>query len=114
MNSPIIGSMLAMFAVALCVACSSSSGRPAQDSVAVPPDQIVNFSVLYAQNCAGCHGVEGSGGAAMSLANPTFLAIADDNVIRRIAANGIWRKQWRRAGQLSLNPRRRRRRNCRR
>jgi cytochrome c oxidase cbb3-type subunit 3 len=88
-NCQIIGSMLAMFAVALCVACSSSSGRPAQDSVAVPPDQIVNFSVLYAQNCAGCHGVEGSGGAAMALANPTFLAIADDNVIRRIAANGV-------------------------
>src|SRR6202166_1962361 len=78
-----------MFAVALCVACSSSSGRPVQDSVAVPPDQIVNFSVLYAQNCAGCHGVEGSGGAAMSLANPTFLAIADDDVIRHTAANGV-------------------------
>jgi mono/diheme cytochrome c family protein len=89
MNCQIIGSTLAMLAVALCVACSSSSGRPAQASAAVPPDQIVNFTVLYAQNCAGCHGVEGSGGAAMSLANPTFLAIADDNVIRRIAANGV-------------------------
>jgi cytochrome c oxidase cbb3-type subunit III len=89
MNRQIIGSMLAMFAVALCVACSSSSGRPAQDSAAISPDQIVSFSVLYAQNCAGCHGAEGSGGAAMSLANPTFLAIADDNVIRRIAANGV-------------------------
>jgi cytochrome c oxidase cbb3-type subunit 3 len=45
--------------------------------------------VLYGQNCAGCHGVEGSGGAAMSLANPTFLAIADDDVIRHTAANGV-------------------------
>ena len=89
MNCQIIGSMFAMFAVALCVACSGSSGRPAQDSAAISPAQIVSFSVLYAQNCAGCHGVEGSGGAAMSLANPTFLAIADDNVIRRIAANGV-------------------------
>jgi cytochrome c oxidase cbb3-type subunit III len=89
MNCQIIGSSLAMLAVAMCVACSSSSGRPAQDSAAVPPDQIVNFTVLYAQNCAGCHGAEGSGGAAMSLANPTFLAIANDNVIRRIAANGV-------------------------
>jgi cytochrome c oxidase cbb3-type subunit 3 len=88
-NCHIIGSMLGILAVAMCVACSSSSGRPAQDSAAVPPDQIVNFSVLYAQNCAGCHGVEGSGGAAMALANPTFLAIADDNVIRRVAANGV-------------------------
>jgi mono/diheme cytochrome c family protein len=49
----------------------------------------VNFDVLYGQNCAGCHGVEGSGGAAMSLANPTFLAIADDDVIRRTSANGV-------------------------
>jgi mono/diheme cytochrome c family protein len=49
----------------------------------------VNFDVLYGQNCAGCHGVEGSGGAAMSLANPTFLAIADDDVIRHTAANGV-------------------------
>jgi mono/diheme cytochrome c family protein len=49
----------------------------------------VNFDVLYGQNCAGCHGVEGSGGAAMSLANPTFLAIADDDVIRHTAADGV-------------------------
>src|ERR1700685_1132255 len=89
MNCQIIGSTLAMFAVAVCVACSNSSGRPARDSADVPPDQIVNFDVLYGQNGAGCHGVEGSGGAAMSLANPTFLAIAGDDVIRHTAANGV-------------------------
>src|ERR1700680_4085629 len=89
MNWQIIGSTLAMFAVAVCVACSNSSGRPARNSADVPPDQIVNFDVLYGQNCAGCHGVEGSGGAAMSLANPTFLAIADDAVIRHTATNGV-------------------------
>jgi cytochrome c oxidase cbb3-type subunit 3 len=89
MNWQIIGSTLAMFAVALCVACSNASGRPASNSADVPPDQIVNFDVLYGQNCAGCHGVEGSGGAAMSLANPTFLAMADDHVIRHTAANGV-------------------------
>ena len=89
MNWQIIGSTLAMFAVAVCVACSNSSGRPARNSADVPPDQIVNFDVLYGQNCAGCHGVEGSGGAAMSLANPTFLAIADDDVIRHTAASGV-------------------------
>ena len=89
MNCPFVGSMLAMLAVAACVACSGSSGRPAQDSAVVPPDQIVNSDVLYGQNCAGCHGLEGSGGAAMSLANPAFLAIADDTVIRHTAANGV-------------------------
>ncbi|MGA8437877.1 MAG: cytochrome c [Candidatus Sulfotelmatobacter sp.] len=89
MNCQIIGSMLAMLTVAVCVACSNSSGRPAQNSAVVPPDQIVEFSVLYGQNCAGCHGAEGRGGAAMSLANPVFLAIADDTVIRHTAANGV-------------------------
>jgi mono/diheme cytochrome c family protein len=49
----------------------------------------VNFSVLYGQNCAGCHGVDGKGGAATALANPVFLAIADDKVIRNISANGV-------------------------
>jgi mono/diheme cytochrome c family protein len=81
--------MLAILAVAMCVACSSSSGRPAQDSAVVPPNQIVDFTVLYSQNCAGCHGVEGSGGAAMSLANPVYLAIADADIIRRTASNGV-------------------------
>jgi cytochrome c oxidase cbb3-type subunit 3 len=89
MNWRIFASALAMFAVAVCVGCSNSSGRPAQNSAVVPPDQIVDFSVLYGQNCAGCHGVEGSGGAAVGLANPVFLAIADDSVIRRTASNGV-------------------------
>jgi cytochrome c oxidase cbb3-type subunit III len=88
-NYQAIGSTLATFVVAVCVACSNSSGRPAPDSVVVPPDEIVNFSVLYRQNCAGCHGVDGKGGAAIALANPVFLAIADDSVIRRIASNGV-------------------------
>jgi cytochrome c oxidase cbb3-type subunit 3 len=89
MNHPITGSMLAIVAVAMCVACSNSAGRPAQDSAVVPPDQVLDFSVLYSQNCAGCHGVEGSGNAAFGLANPVFLAIADDTVIRHAAANGV-------------------------
>jgi mono/diheme cytochrome c family protein len=55
----------------------------------VPPSEIVDFNLLYGQNCAGCHGVSGKGGAAIALANPVFLAIADDTVIRRIASNGV-------------------------
>jgi cytochrome c oxidase cbb3-type subunit 3 len=55
----------------------------------VPPNEVLDFNVLYGQNCAGCHGVEGKGGAATALANPVFLAIADDAAIRRTAANGV-------------------------
>jgi cytochrome c oxidase cbb3-type subunit III len=89
MNCQAIGSALAILAIAVCVACSNSPGRPAPDSAVVPPDQIADFSLLYSQNCAGCHGAAGKGGAAVALANPVFLAIADDTVIRRTAASGV-------------------------
>lgn len=36
---------------------------------------------LFAQNCAGCHGVGGRGGMAPELANPTFQQAASDEFI---------------------------------
>jgi cytochrome c oxidase cbb3-type subunit 3 len=89
MNWQAIGSVLTVCCVVVCVACSNSPGRPAPNSVVVPPDEIVNFGALYSQNCAGCHGVDGKGGAAIALADSVFLAIADDTVIRRIASKGV-------------------------
>jgi mono/diheme cytochrome c family protein len=55
----------------------------------VVPSEISDFSTLYEQNCAGCHGAEGKGGAAIALANPVYLAIADDAIVRRATASGI-------------------------
>jgi mono/diheme cytochrome c family protein len=81
--------VIVMAAVAACAGCNSSPGRPGKDSEIIAPNQLMDFNLLYAQNCAGCHGAEGKGGAAIALANPVFLAIADDGVIRRIAANGV-------------------------
>ena len=89
MNCQAIGSALAILAIAVCVACSNSPGRPAPGSALVSPDQIADFSLLYSQNCAGCHGADGKGGAAIALADPVFLAVADDTVIRRTAASGV-------------------------
>jgi cytochrome c oxidase cbb3-type subunit 3 len=80
---------LASTIVLVSVACSSSPGRPRAGSEITPPSQIVEFNVLYSRNCAGCHGSGGEGGGAIALANPVFLAIADDSAIRRTAANGV-------------------------
>jgi cytochrome c oxidase cbb3-type subunit III len=80
---------LAVVALLGCAACSSSPGVHQPESAVVPPSEVLDFNALYGQNCAGCHGVDGKGGAAIALANPVFLAIADDSVIRRIASNGI-------------------------
>jgi mono/diheme cytochrome c family protein len=80
---------LGMVALLACNACGSFPGVQRPGSAAVPPSEVVDFNALYAQNCAGCHGKDGKGGAAIALANPVFLAIADDNVIRRVASNGV-------------------------
>jgi mono/diheme cytochrome c family protein len=69
--------------------CSPAPGRPAADSAVVRPDEIVDFNLLYSQNCAGCHGAEGKGGAAIALANPVYLAIADDTAVRGAVTNGV-------------------------
>ena len=69
--------------------CSSPHGQPQKDSEPIVPSQVVDFRTLYGQNCAGCHGVDGKGGAAIALANSVYLAIADNSVIRRTASKGV-------------------------
>jgi len=49
----------------------------------------LDFNTLYAQNCAGCHGTRGRGGASIALANPVYLAIVDETVLRNVVANGV-------------------------
>lgn len=80
----------ALAALALPLAgCGSSPGRPLQGSETPAPSEILDFETLYSANCAGCHGAEGRGGAAIALANPVYLAIADDNAIRKVIVNGV-------------------------
>jgi cytochrome c oxidase cbb3-type subunit III len=49
----------------------------------------MDFATLFNQNCAGCHGIEGTGAAAITLHNPVYLAIASDDVIRQVASRGV-------------------------
>src|SRR2546428_4948442 len=79
----------AMIASLACTGCSSSPGRPGPDSEVLPPNQVMEFKLLYAENCAGCHGADGKGGAAIALADPVYLAIADDAAMRKVVANGV-------------------------
>jgi mono/diheme cytochrome c family protein len=81
--------IVAVGAFLACAGCARSRAVPRVELEVVPPNEVLDFNVLYGQNCAGCHGVEGKGGAATALANPVFLAIADDAAIRRTAANGV-------------------------
>ncbi len=69
--------------------CNTSPGRPAPGSAVPAPSEIVEFRPLYASNCAGCHGRNGRGGAALGLADPVYLAIASEPAIRTAIARGV-------------------------
>src|SRR5262245_29095202 len=69
--------------------CGTPPGQPRRDEQPVAPDQVLEFNRLYAENCAGCHGPEGRGGAAIALANPVYLAVVDDARIRDVVARGV-------------------------
>jgi cytochrome c oxidase cbb3-type subunit 3 len=82
-------SALAVLSLVMVSACSAPTGEPPTNSEAVAPNQVLDFGILYAQNCAGCHGAQGRGGAAIALANPVYLAIVDETTMRNVVANGV-------------------------
>jgi mono/diheme cytochrome c family protein len=49
----------------------------------------MDSALLFAKNCAGCHGVDGKGGPSIPLGDPLYLAIADDAAIRNTTAHGV-------------------------
>jgi cytochrome c oxidase cbb3-type subunit III len=69
--------------------CSHVPGRPGPDPEVVRPAEILNFKTLYQQNCSGCHGANGTGGAAVSLGSPVYQALVDDATLRWIITNGL-------------------------
>jgi len=79
----------ALLSAALLVGCGAPPGQPGAGSVPLTPGEVVEFAVLYGDNCAGCHGANGRGGAAIALADPVYLAIADESAMRDRIANGV-------------------------
>jgi cytochrome c oxidase cbb3-type subunit III len=76
-------------AVLILVGCASWPGRPGPGPEVVRPDEVLDFNTLYKQNCSACHGAEGRGGAAVSLADPVYQALVDDTTLRQVTANGV-------------------------
>jgi mono/diheme cytochrome c family protein len=81
--------LFATLAAILLSGCGSPHGQPKKEPEVPAPNEVLEFGTLYSENCAGCHGAEGRGGAAIALNNPVYLAIADDAAIRKVIANGV-------------------------
>jgi mono/diheme cytochrome c family protein len=77
-----------LLAVTLAATAACGPRNPADVQV-VRPNKIMDFNVLYARNCSGCHGPDGKGGAAIELGDPVYLAIADNAILRRVTSEGV-------------------------
>lgn len=66
---------------------SSGVEREPIEDVAVVGDAR-RGGVVYAEHCAGCHGMKGEGGTGTALGNAVFLATASDAFLRHTIANG--------------------------
>ncbi len=53
------------------------------------PSEVTDFSTLYKENCAACHGVNGQDGPATDLANPEYQGLADDATLRKWISGGM-------------------------
>ena len=71
------------------------------------PSEVTDFSTLYSENCAACHGANGQNGPAIDLANPEYQALVDDATLRKwISGGNAWHARCRlsrnlRAGMLT-------------
>ena len=75
-------------ALAFCLlsGCKSLPGYP--KPAWQPPQDEMNFQALYKANCAACHGESGQNGMAVPMANPVYLALADDATLRKVISAG--------------------------
>ena len=64
------------------------SGRPNAADRPARADQVVDFDRLFQQNCAGCHGADGTMGPAPPLNDAIFLAIVPDDELLRVIREG--------------------------
>ena len=87
--SPFLALPFLAFGAIVFSACGRPHGQPHSDADALAPNEVLEFATLYSENCAACHGEKGRGGAAIALADPVYLALADDRSLRNVIANGV-------------------------
>lgn len=86
---PIAFFVAGIFVVSLLTSCNTRlPGQPTEAERWRAPADVTDFNQLYAQNCAGCHGVGGRLGAALALNDPLYLSFVTDEALRTAISKG--------------------------
>ncbi len=63
-------------------------GKPNPADQPTPPEKVLKFGALFAENCAGCHGATGDYGPAPPLNSPLFRAIVSQADLESVIRDG--------------------------
>ncbi len=69
--------------------CDWMPGKPKPTDRWQPADSLVDFTTLYAENCRGCHGREGTVSGSINMDHPTYLSFIPEAKLREVIANGV-------------------------
>jgi putative heme-binding domain-containing protein len=78
---------LMLFALALAIA--QAQEQPKDPLAGLTPDDVAQGKRLFQNNCAPCHGIDGSGGAGPSLMRPKFARAPDNETLVELITGGI-------------------------
>ena len=63
-------------------------GKPKPADRPLPQNEITDFATLFAQNCTGCHGKDGTQGPAPPLNDALFLSLIPDDALLSVIRDG--------------------------
>ncbi|MCH2148878.1 MAG: cytochrome c [Phycisphaerales bacterium] len=72
-----------------CAGCDWMPGKPTKAEEPELPSDVLAFTTLYTNNCSGCHGANGTFGAARPMNDPLYLSLASDDYLSTITADGV-------------------------
>jgi cytochrome c oxidase cbb3-type subunit III len=82
-------SLAGIISLFLLMGCSARlPGKPTEADRWRAPADVSDFTELYTQNCAGCHGNDGRLGAARSLNDSLYLSFIPDDALKQVISQG--------------------------
>ena len=67
---------------------STACEPPGKPEPELSSQDVTDFKVLYSDNCAGCHGIDGKNGPGRILNDPLYLAVLPKQTLKQILIYG--------------------------